>query len=72
MSDLLVFHCYPELSPVNYLIFYLNYINAFKLLFYICVFQVWQNVSAEKENFPVALKKEDNQSTQECDSQDVR
>ncbi|NXY37977.1 LUZP2 protein, partial [Pomatorhinus ruficollis] len=33
--------------------------------------KVWQNVSAEKENFPVALKKEDNQSTQERDSQDV-
>nr|XP_031360808.1 leucine zipper protein 2 [Lonchura striata domestica] len=34
--------------------------------------KVWQNVSAEKKNFPVALKKEENQSTQECDSQDVR
>ncbi|XP_048161418.1 leucine zipper protein 2 isoform X3 [Corvus hawaiiensis] len=33
--------------------------------------KVWQNVSAEKENFHVALKKEENQSTQECDSQDV-
>nr|XP_026652259.1 leucine zipper protein 2 [Zonotrichia albicollis] len=33
--------------------------------------KVWQNVSAEKENFHVASKKEENQSTQECDSQDV-
>ncbi|XP_059704135.1 leucine zipper protein 2 [Haemorhous mexicanus] len=33
--------------------------------------KVWQNASAEKENFHVALKKEENQSTQECDSQDV-
>ncbi|XP_063253664.1 leucine zipper protein 2 isoform X3 [Prinia subflava] len=33
--------------------------------------KVWQNVSAEKENFHVALKKEENESTQECDSQDV-
>nr|XP_041569158.1 leucine zipper protein 2-like [Taeniopygia guttata] len=33
--------------------------------------KVWQNVSAKKENFHVALKKEENQSTQECDSQDV-
>ncbi|NWS91908.1 LUZP2 protein, partial [Toxostoma redivivum] len=33
--------------------------------------KVWQNVSAEKGNFHVALKKEENQSTQECDSQDV-
>ncbi|XP_005522618.1 PREDICTED: leucine zipper protein 2-like [Pseudopodoces humilis] len=33
--------------------------------------KVWQNVSAEKENFHVVLKKEENQSTQECDSQDV-
>ncbi|NXE90564.1 LUZP2 protein, partial [Menura novaehollandiae] len=33
--------------------------------------KVWQNASAEKENFHVALKKEENQSTQECGSQDV-
>ncbi|XP_057243566.1 leucine zipper protein 2-like, partial [Malurus melanocephalus] len=33
--------------------------------------KVWKNVSAEKENFHVASKKEENQSTQECDSQDV-
>ncbi|TRZ16154.1 hypothetical protein HGM15179_010941 [Zosterops borbonicus] len=33
--------------------------------------KVWQNVSAEKETSPVALKKGENQSTQECDSQDV-
>ncbi|XP_027552249.1 leucine zipper protein 2 isoform X1 [Neopelma chrysocephalum] len=33
--------------------------------------KVRQNVSAEKENFPVALKKKENQSTQECDSQNV-
>lgn len=57
---------------MTYLLFYLNYINVFKLLFYIFIFQVWQNVSAEKENVHVALKKEENQSTQECDSQDVR
>ncbi|RMB98164.1 hypothetical protein DUI87_25645 [Hirundo rustica rustica] len=35
------------------------------------IFKVWKNVSAEKENFHVALRKEENQGTQECDSQDV-
>lgn len=69
--SLLVFHCYPEFSHVTCLIFCLHYINACKLLFYIFIFQVWRNVSAEKENFHMALKKEENQSTQECDSQDV-
>ncbi|KAJ7412768.1 leucine zipper protein 2 [Willisornis vidua] len=33
--------------------------------------KVHQNASAEKENFHVALKKQENQSIQECDSQDV-
>ncbi|NXG05770.1 LUZP2 protein, partial [Sakesphorus luctuosus] len=33
--------------------------------------KVHQNASAEKENFHVALKKQENQSMQECDSQDV-
>ncbi|XP_039581042.1 leucine zipper protein 2 isoform X2 [Passer montanus] len=42
-----------------------------KVPFQVTSTKVWQNVSAEKENFPVALKKEENQSTQECDSQDV-
>lgn len=45
------------------------FLNYYFIFF---IFQVWQNVSAEKENFHVALKKEENQSTQECDSQDVR
>ncbi|XP_064282264.1 leucine zipper protein 2 isoform X5 [Passer domesticus] len=42
-----------------------------KVPFQVTSTKIWQNVSAEKENFPVALKKEENQSTQECDSQDV-
>ncbi|XP_041891592.1 leucine zipper protein 2 isoform X3 [Corvus kubaryi] len=42
-----------------------------KVPFQVTSTKVWQNVSAEKENFHVALKKEENQSTQECDSQDV-
>ncbi|XP_071415363.1 leucine zipper protein 2 isoform X2 [Pithys albifrons albifrons] len=33
--------------------------------------KVHPNASAEKENFHVALKKQENQSMQECDSQDV-
>ncbi|NXE40335.1 LUZP2 protein, partial [Ptilorrhoa leucosticta] len=42
-----------------------------KVPFQVTSTKVWQNVSAEKENFHVGLKKEENQSTQECDSQDV-
>ncbi|KAM7034948.1 leucine zipper protein 2 isoform 2-T2 [Acridotheres tristis] len=42
-----------------------------KVPFQVASTKVWQNVSAEKGNFHVALKKEENQSTQECDSQDV-
>ncbi|XP_058699619.1 leucine zipper protein 2 isoform X2 [Poecile atricapillus] len=42
-----------------------------KVPFQVTSTKVWQNVSAEKENFHVVLKKEENQSTQECDSQDV-
>ncbi|NWR00788.1 LUZP2 protein, partial [Paradoxornis webbianus] len=42
-----------------------------KVPFQVTSTKAWQNVSAEKENFHVALKKEENQSTQECDSQDV-
>ncbi|NWH38774.1 LUZP2 protein, partial [Chloropsis hardwickii] len=42
-----------------------------KVPFQVTSTKVWQNVSAEQENFHVALKKEENQSTQECDSQDV-
>ncbi|NXM84469.1 LUZP2 protein, partial [Oenanthe oenanthe] len=42
-----------------------------KVPFQVTSTKVWQNVSAEKENFHVALKKEENQSTQECGSQDV-
>ncbi|XP_016154530.1 PREDICTED: leucine zipper protein 2 isoform X4 [Ficedula albicollis] len=43
-----------------------------KVPFQVTSTKVWHNVSAEKENFHVALKKEENQSTQECGSQDVR
>ncbi|XP_071275550.1 leucine zipper protein 2 isoform X2 [Agelaius tricolor] len=42
-----------------------------KVPFQVTSTKVWQNVSAEKGNFHVASKKEENQSTQECDSQDV-
>ncbi|NXC02995.1 LUZP2 protein, partial [Orthonyx spaldingii] len=42
-----------------------------KVPFQVTSTKVWQNVSAEKENFHVALKKEENQSTQECNSQNV-
>ncbi|XP_016154528.1 PREDICTED: leucine zipper protein 2 isoform X2 [Ficedula albicollis] len=42
-----------------------------KVPFQVTSTKVWHNVSAEKENFHVALKKEENQSTQECGSQDV-
>ncbi|XP_015485801.1 leucine zipper protein 2 isoform X2 [Parus major] len=42
-----------------------------KVPFQVTSTKVWQNDSAEKENFHVVLKKEENQSTQECDSQDV-
>ncbi|XP_053835179.1 leucine zipper protein 2 [Vidua macroura] len=42
-----------------------------KVPFQVTNTKAWQNVSAEKENFHLALKKEENQSTQECDSQDV-
>ncbi|NWZ89080.1 LUZP2 protein, partial [Nesospiza acunhae] len=42
-----------------------------KVPFQVTSTKIWQNVSAEKENFHVASKKEENQSTQECDSQDV-
>ncbi|NXH84584.1 LUZP2 protein, partial [Edolisoma coerulescens] len=42
-----------------------------KVPFQVTSTKVWQNSSAKKENFHVALKKEENQSTQECDSQDV-
>ncbi|RMC07746.1 hypothetical protein DUI87_17228 [Hirundo rustica rustica] len=43
-----------------------------KVPFQVTSTKVWKNVSAEKENFHVALRKEENQGTQECDSQDVR
>ncbi|XP_036240203.1 leucine zipper protein 2 [Molothrus ater] len=42
-----------------------------KVPFQVTSTKVWQNVSAEKGNFHLASKKEENQSTQECDSQDV-
>uniref|UniRef100_A0A8C3U092 Leucine zipper protein 2 n=2 Tax=Catharus ustulatus TaxID=91951 RepID=A0A8C3U092_CATUS len=42
-----------------------------KVPFQVASTKVWQNVSLEKENFHVALKKKENQSTQECDSQDI-
>ncbi|XP_058280144.1 leucine zipper protein 2 isoform X2 [Hirundo rustica] len=42
-----------------------------KVPFQVTSTKVWKNVSAEKENFHVALRKEENQGTQECDSQDV-